>query len=236
MTHDTPTFPGTHPGARPQPRPEVRREPRPDPARGRRVLRAPHRPPASSVPPATCLYTPSADPSGMGQHMLDLAACLLERGTDVTLMAWPTDPGRRLLERAAAAGAVPVALPHPRDPGFAAAIATHLRRRHVAVFHAHVGTGRENFDGARAARAAGVPAVVQTLHLPWMLSERRKRDPFFAAIADVDHLVTVSEAQRATYLRIGVPPGMLSTVPNGVRPRGGPPPAAPSGSTRTSRS
>src|SRR4051812_1043195 len=133
------------------------------------------------VPPSVCLYTPSADPSGMGQHLLDLAEGYRALGGSVTVMAWPTEPGRGLLRRAAELGARPVPLPHPRDPAFGTAIRDDLRRHPVDVFHVHVGTGRENFDGARAARRAGVPAVVQTLHLPWLLASRRKREPFFAA-------------------------------------------------------
>ena len=166
-----------------------------------------------------CLYTPSVDPSGMGQHMLDLARELVRTGSTVTVMGGPAEPARRLLERTRQVGAHPVVLPHPRDPGFAAAIAAHLLASPVDVFHAHVGTGREDFDGARAARSAGVPAVVQTLHLPWQLAHPRKRVPFHRSIREVDRLITVSDGQRATYERIGVPPALMTTVPNGVTPR-----------------
>jgi glycosyltransferase involved in cell wall biosynthesis len=168
---------------------------------------------------SVCLYTPSADPSGMGQHMLDLTEEYVRRGLAVTFMTGPAEPARRLLDRAVLAGAEAAPLPHVRDPAFAAAIVRRLRRRPVDVFHAHVGTGRENFDGTRAARAADVPAIVQTLHLPWQLAHPRKRVPFFRSVREVDHLITVSEGQRATYERIGVPREDMTTVPNGVRPR-----------------
>jgi glycosyltransferase involved in cell wall biosynthesis len=169
---------------------------------------------------SVCLYTPSADPSGMGAHMLDLGEQMARAGAQVTVMCWPTAPGRRLLERAEAFGARPIALPHPRDRAFAPAIRAFLSAHQVDVFHLHVGTGRENFDGARAARAAGVPVVLQTQHLPWLLSSPRKREPFFAGIEDVDRILTVSQGQRQTYERIGVPGDRMSTVANGVRPRG----------------
>ncbi|MDP9435052.1 MAG: glycosyltransferase family 4 protein [Actinomycetota bacterium] len=172
--------------------------------------------------PVVCLYTPSADPSGMGGHMIDLAAEYV-RQLDVTMMAWPTPAGVRLLELAAAVGARPVALPHPRDPGFGNAVAHDLRMHPVDVFHVHVGTGRENFDGARAAGCAGVPAVLQTLHLPWQMGSRKHRVPFFAAIEPVDRLVAVSELQRRSYERIGVPAERFVTVPNGIRTRAGGP-------------
>jgi glycosyltransferase involved in cell wall biosynthesis len=44
--------------------------------------------------------------------------------------------------------------------------------------------------------------------------------PFFHAVEAVDHLVMVSEAQRRTYEKIGVAAERMSTVPNGIRPRG----------------
>jgi glycosyltransferase involved in cell wall biosynthesis len=156
----------------------------------------------------------------MGAHMLDLAAEYVAGGRDVALMAWPTVPGRRLLDGAAALGAQAVALRHPRDPAFGDEIVRVLRDRCVEVFHVHVGTGRENFDGARAARRARVPAVLQTQHLPWLLGSPKHRLPFFRGLQAVDHLITVSQAQRRTYERIGVPSEMMTTVPNGIRPRG----------------
>lgn len=169
--------------------------------------------------PSICLYTPSADPSGMGAHMLDLVAAYVE-DADVSLLAWPTAGGRRLLAQAAALGARSVALPHPRDATFGPAIAQHLGAHPADVFHLHVGTGREDFDGARAARAAGVLVVLQTLHLPWLMGSPRHLVPFFHSLESVDHVITVSEAQRRTYERVGVAPDHVTTVPNGVRARG----------------
>jgi glycosyltransferase involved in cell wall biosynthesis len=165
------------------------------------------------------LYTPSADPSGMGAHMLDLAAGYVPVA-DVSVLAWPTAPGRQLLDRAAALGARPVPLPHPRAPHFATAIRAHLAEHPADVFHIHVGTGRENFDGARAARAAGVPAVLQTQHYPWLMGSPKHLVPFFAGIEPVDHLIAVSQAQRRTYEKVGVPSARMTTVANGIRPRG----------------
>jgi glycosyltransferase involved in cell wall biosynthesis len=135
-------------------------------------------------------------------------------------MAWDTPAGRRVLQAAAALGATALPLPRPRDPAFAATVTRYLEAHPPDVFHVHVGTGRENFDGARAARAAGVGAIVQTLHLPWLMGSHKHRAPFFTAIEPVDRLITVSEGQRRTYERIGVPPERIATIPNGIRPRG----------------
>src|SRR3954452_5631353 len=167
---------------------------------------------------SVCLYTPSADPSGMGEHMLDLAAEYVP-DIAVSLMCWPTEPGQRVLARAAALRATALALPHPRDPAFANVIAAFLHRHPADIFHVHVGTGREDFDGARAARAAGVPAIVQTVHLPWLLRHSGKRTRLHRSIREVDRLIAVSADQRATYERIGVPAQRFTTVPNGVRRR-----------------
>jgi glycosyltransferase involved in cell wall biosynthesis len=155
----------------------------------------------------------------MGEHMLDLVAEYVPDLT-VSLMCRPTEPGERVLARAAALGAVTLALPPPRDPAFADVIAEFLHEQPADVFHAHVGTGRENFDGARAARAARVPAIVQTQHQPWLLRNPGKRPSFFCGLREVDRLIAVSEAQRRTYERIGVPAGRFCTVPNGIGSRG----------------
>jgi glycosyltransferase involved in cell wall biosynthesis len=155
----------------------------------------------------------------MGAHMLELAAQLA--GTrDVSVLAWPTPPGQQLLAQAEALGARAVPLPHPRASDFGAAVEAHLRRHPAQVFHVHVGTGREDFDGARAARRAGVPAVLQTQHYPWLMGSRKHLVPFFRGLEAVDHLITVSHAQRRTYERVGVDPAMITTVPNGIRARG----------------
>lgn len=170
-------------------------------------------------PPAVHLYTPSADPSGMGVHMLCLAEEYVRQGRRVTLMYWPNANAERLFVPAEERGVRLARVPHPRDSQFAACIAEDLRRHPSEVFHVHVGTGRENWDGARAAASRGVPAIVQTLHLPWFIHDRRKRGAALTALEPVDRVITVSRWQRATYEKIGVAPQRMVTVPNGVHPR-----------------
>jgi glycosyltransferase involved in cell wall biosynthesis len=166
-----------------------------------------------------CFYTPSTDPSGMGAHMVDLVAEYA--GTaGVALMMRPTVGGRRLLDRAAALGARTVELPSPRDPSFARVVTGFLAVHPADVFHCHVGTGCEDWDGARLARRAGCRAVVQTQHLPYLVSHPRKRRAYHHAIEEVDRLIAVSDGLRRTYHRIGVPRDRFTTVPNGVVPLG----------------
>ena len=168
---------------------------------------------------SVCLYTPSVNPSGMGSHMLDLAVEFLP-GADVSVLCWDTVAGRRVLDGAAAVGATAHALPHPRDPAFGDAIVAFLHDSPADVFHLHVGSGREDFDGARAARRAGVPAVVQTLHQPWLFRSPRKLVRFTRAIRPVDQLIAVSESMQRSYERVGVPSDRIVTVRNGIEPRG----------------
>lgn len=170
-------------------------------------------------PPSVHLHTPSADPSGMGVHMRCLAEGYARRGRAVTLMYWANDQAEELFAPAEAHGVRLARLPHPRSTEYGACIAQDLRRHPSDVFHVHAGTGRENFDGARVAAGVGVPAVVQTLHLPWLLRNRHKRVGLHAALEHVDRVVTVSERQRSTYERIGVASRRMVTVPNGVAPR-----------------
>jgi len=139
-----------------------------------------------------CFYTPSADPSGMGVHMLDLVAESVETA-DVSLMARRDHRAGWLLDRAAELGTRTVPLPSPRNPAFGGVITEFFRKYPVDVFHCHVGTGSENWDGVRLARAARCPAVVQTQHLPYLVSHPRKRQGYKHSIEGVDRLIAVSE-------------------------------------------
>ncbi|MGY1691470.1 glycosyltransferase [Geodermatophilus sp. SYSU D01105] len=169
------------------------------------------------APRSICFYTPSTDPSGMGAHMVDLLA-EYAGAAEVALMMRPTPGGRRLLDRAAALGARTVELPSPRDPRFARVVTGFLDAHRVDVFHCHVGTGAEDWDGVRLAHRAGCRAVVQTQHLPYLVAHPRKRRAFHRSIREVDRLIAVSEGLRRTYQRIGVPPERFTTVANGVAP------------------
>jgi glycosyltransferase involved in cell wall biosynthesis len=168
-------------------------------------------------PRSICFYTPSSDPSGMGAHMLDLIAAFA--GTaDVSLMARGTPRTQWLLDGAAELRVRTLPLPSPRDPRFGPLVTGFLAVHPADVFHCHVGTGSEDWDGVRLARIAGCPVVVQTQHLPYALSSPRRRQAYFRAIAPLDRLIAVSAGLRRTYERIGVPAGSFTTVANGIAP------------------
>src|SRR3712207_1317033 len=138
------------------------RQRRPRVAAGRRRARS------------VCLYTCSFNPSGMGAHMLALAEQYVAAGLDVSVAFWPAPAAESLMARAADLGATLLRTPHPRHPAYAETLADLLRLARPDVVHVHVGTGREDFGGARVAKHAGVPVVVQTLHLPWLLRDTRR--------------------------------------------------------------
>lgn len=164
-------------------------------------------------------YTRSADPSGMGAHMLDLIASFAD-SADVTLLARTSPNGRWLCDGAARLGARTVALPSPHDPSYADVIRGFLTSRPVDVFHGHAGWGWEDSDGFRMARDLGVPAVLLTHHLPFLLHDRRKARRQRKTDEQADHLIAVSDGVRRSYERIGVPSARFTTVPNGVGSRG----------------
>lgn len=190
-----------------------------------------HRPPeprfpdgaetASGAPPrrTVCLYTRSANPSGMGVHMVDLLQGFADR-VNLVLLSRSLPATRSLQEGARAAGAVIVDLPSPHDPAYAGVVADALRSTPVDLFHGHAGWGWEDAAGFRVARERGVASIVVTHHLPYLIHDKRKARRMRKVVADVDARIAVSEGLRRSYERVGPPESRWYTVPNGVRRRG----------------
>jgi glycosyltransferase involved in cell wall biosynthesis len=201
------------------------------------------------VKPTVCLYTDSVAPSGVGQHMLMLAEELRERYT-IFLVCPPSPAGSRLLERARALG-VRTAEIHAGRPDSDAELAAFLKKAQVELFHCHAGVMIEGYAGVRAAREAGVPAVVRTehlaepsavfptdelpdlLHSPYHRPDRRLSDAELAELVAffrgeyldvvelVGRVICVSEGVRDSFLEVGVEPAKLRVVGNGIRPARG---------------
>src|SRR4051794_7227256 len=150
---------------------------------------------------SVCLYTCSYNPSGMGAHMLALTEQYVAEGLDVSVVFWPAPAAEAMMSRAADLGARLVRTPHPRDPAYADQLTAGIRALRPDLVHVHVGTGREDFGGARAAKGAGVRVVVQPLPLPWLLRDTRKVPPFLRTLREVDRIVTVSDWQAESYAR-----------------------------------
>ncbi|GAA1768181.1 glycosyltransferase family 4 protein [Kocuria aegyptia] len=167
---------------------------------------------------SVCLYTRSANPSGMGRHMLDLVRGLAGR-MDVTVLCRTSDRARWLFEEAAALGARTVALPGPHDPAYPDVVSGFLAAHPVDVFHCHAGWGWEDPDGLRLARSAGVPAVLITHHLPFLIQQRAKAEKLLKNTSFAHWRIAVSQGLRDTYTARGVSRQRFVTVPNGVAPR-----------------
>ncbi len=94
---------------------------------------------------------------------------------------------------------------------------SHLRRWEIDVFHNHIGATWEGHFGTLAARAAGVPCIVATEHLPnvvghpWELNEKRE------ICAHLDAIFAVSNSVRDSFLEAHlIEFERIQTVENGV--------------------
>ncbi len=104
-------------------------------------------------------------------------------------------------------------LDEPDDRLAVRALAAHLREREVDLLHAHM--FRAELLGARAARLAGTPAMIATVH------SSRVRSPgdiaaLVAATPLFDHLIAPSEAIAAKLRREGRGAAEITVIPNGV--------------------
>ena len=165
-------------------------------------------------PARVCLFTDSRDPSGMGVHMLTLAAGLQAR-YDLAV-ACPIDSGgRELLARCREQGLATLAAPRQTDVG---SLRDWLSAHAFDVFHAHAGIGWEGHAAIRAARLAQVPAVIRTEHLPYVLDDARQMREHAQLVPMVDRLIVVSDGVAASFLAAGVPAKKLRVVRNGIGP------------------
>lgn len=167
---------------------------------------------------AVCLFTDSSEPSGVGEHMLTLAAALRGR-YHLSFVCPPLPGGIPFIERAARMGLATLPLGvHDQDAAWYQ-LRGWLRERAVDIFHCHAGVGWEGHSGITAARAAGVPAVVRTEHLPDVITEPRERDAYRRVLALTDRLICVAEAVRDTFVAQGVPLEKTRVVRNGIQPQ-----------------
>ncbi len=151
------------------------------------------------------LATDSANPSGLGRHMLTLAR-ELARDHRVTL-AFP--------EAVAEAGEARAAGLDARAWADPAALLADLR---PDLLHVHAGIGWEGHALTRAGAAAGVP-VVRTEHLPWLVTDPGQEADYAEAAAHLAAVIAVSEAAAAGWrpvLARLAPQARLAAIPNGI--------------------
>ena len=159
------------------------------------------------------LATDSRDPSGIGHHMLTLAAGLA--GKNRVVVAFPeTGIGPAFAARARSAGLDAVAI----DTDDTASFGAFLAERDPDVLHVHAGIGWEGQGLALQGRTAGT-SVVRTEHLPWLITDPGQEQDYARAASSVDAFVSVSDAAAATWrpaLARLRPGARLATIANGV--------------------
>lgn len=166
-----------------------------------------------------CLYTDSQDPSGMGEHMLTLAAGLHDR-YHILFVCPPGDKGDPFLERAQAMGCTILPLDWHAEPDSAATLRHYLHELEVAVFHCHAGIGWEGHAGIRIARSCELPmAIVRTEHLPYLLTDIRQQRQHQSLLPLVDQIICVSEAAASSFMEAGISNEKLTVVRNGIQRR-----------------
>ncbi len=163
-----------------------------------------------------CLFTASPEPSGVGEHMLTLAAGLCDDYA-VSFVCPQTPGGKAVLARARAMGLDTLALDMGDADRVGSPLVRWLRDRQIAVFHCHAGIAWEGHSGVYAARVAGVPTVIRTEHLPHSLIPDEAGRRHYRYLADeLDALIGVSAAVGASYVTGGVSPEKVHVVRNGI--------------------
>jgi glycosyltransferase involved in cell wall biosynthesis len=164
-----------------------------------------------------CLFTDSLEPSGMGEHMLLLAAQLKDR-YDLSFVCPPNDPGKRFLQRAAELGiaTLPLAV-RGEDRTAWEQFRDFLEQEQIDLLHLHAGIGWEGHHGVYAADAANVPVILRTEHLPYLLTDLQEQQEYRNMVERVDHLITVSKVARISYLDQGLEACKVTAIANGIR-------------------
>lgn len=165
------------------------------------------------MPSRLCLATDSREPSGVGEHMLVLAAALRHR-LEIVLACVHSPACDALLGRA---GRLGIGIRRLED-GQAATV-DWLRRMGFDLLHVHAGVGWEGHELAAAGRAAGLPRIVRTEHLPDVITDPVQRRQHAAGVTLVDRIVCVSGAAAASFAAAGVTPDRLAVIRNGLPDR-----------------
>ena len=142
--------------------------------------------------------------------MLTLARRLADR-FDVTLAFRSGAAATLWIDRAARSRLRVLSLDsdEPSDPGL-------LGR--FDLLHIHAGIGWEGHGLARAGRRAGVPRLIRTEHLPYVITDRAQAQDHAAGVSLVDRVICVSQASAESFGTAGVAADKLAVVHNGVEP------------------
>jgi glycosyltransferase involved in cell wall biosynthesis len=176
------------------------------------------------TPPKLLHIKGSASFGGDCVLMLELGQAARERGFEVDILA--TDPSFREMIVEAGFGLVDLDVIRREirplwDFRGLQRLTAFLSRSPYALVHTH--TTKPGIVGTLAARRAGIPAVMHTVHLfPFHEETGRLTTTAYVAAERLatrwcDRIVTVSEYQREWALRVGIgKPGQIIAIPNGV--------------------
>ncbi len=169
--------------------------------------------------PRICLFTDSLEPSGMGEHMLALATELCP-AYEVSLICPATPQSEALLARARRLPITVLALEVRRQNRVNwETLRDWLRGNRIDIFHSHAGIGWEGHDAVYAAYHAGVPIIVRTEHLPYLITDWAQRVGHTDMMQRVTRLIAVSEGAYASFIAAGIAPEKLSVIRNGITPQ-----------------
>lgn len=164
--------------------------------------------------PKVILYTDSSEPSGVGEHMMQLAR-EMQIAADLVFALSHAGTAPALGQRARGEGFEVRIVPH--DSRFEEAFARLLTGERPEILHVHAGIGWEGWQAPPLARRLGVPVLIRTEHLPWLLDRPEEQTRYREGLQAFDAVICVSESARQSYLRAGIPPGLLHVVRNGIR-------------------
>ena len=158
---------------------------------------------------------------GAEVRVLDLARALHGRRSYVVAAL----AGSTLCSRLQAEGLCALPVPLARaDPRLVLFFARAISRHGVAVVDAH--NVQSQFWGHLAARLAGVPRLVSTVHSDyWEEHGGSARSRAYSAVLRLNHelgveFITVSDAVRAYLARLGIPDPRIAVIANSVAARG----------------
>jgi glycosyltransferase involved in cell wall biosynthesis len=182
-------------------------------------------PRVSEAPLSVLMATASIEPSGLGEHMITLAAAL---PPDVrsTLVFPGTCAGLNTTRRARQMGLVAHTLPLAALRHGSATFGALLAAVRPDVVHIHAGVPEEAHALAAAAREHRIRAVIRTEHNPYTLRTLNVNTPrvkaleaeYASGVRCVDRIICVSQGVRQTYrmAQVSVP---YTVVHNGITPR-----------------
>lgn len=191
--------------------------------------------PHASVPadsldrPLRVLLVTEASSAGVGRHVIDLAEGLVARGHDVHLVysARRIDrPFQEGLDRITGLARLEVPMrrgPHPSDARALAHLARY-RREHgpFDIVHAHstkAGILVRSLPRRAGTRVAYTPHCIYTMNPDLgRVSRTIARGVETSLIGRTDALVAVSPDEGDHVLQLGMAPGRVHVVPNGIEP------------------